>query len=87
MANAEVFICRRGCRVNLGDSTLAGEHAFENRSAIHSALMFNLAPAGDLAAAVVLDPPLQQFVDACLLLGAAHDNLLHANSVHSPGKS
>lgn len=58
MANAEAFICRRGCRVNLGDSTRGCEHAFENRPTIHPALMFNLASAGALAVAAVLEPPL-----------------------------
>ncbi len=49
--------------------------------------MFNLAPAGDLAGEAALESPLLPLVDARHVLGAAHDYLMHANSLHSPGKS
>lgn len=49
--------------------------------------MFNLAPAGDLAAEAGLESPLLPLVDACHVLVAAHGYLMHANSLHSLGKS
>ena len=73
--------------MNLGDSTRGGEHAFENCPAIYPALMFNLAPPGNLAAEVALESPFWQHVDARLILGAALGYHMHTHSLHSPGRS
>ena len=80
------IFCLRGCRITYCYPTLFGEHAFKNRPAIHSAVVFELAHSGNLAAEDDLDSPKSQLVDACHLLGAAYRYLMHAHSFHSYGR-